>query len=236
MTTDREEYVIKTGGYGIIRKFSEGTMHKSFTKQESSATTYSFLLTHEFVTKVIDRLHIRESVKPFDLEFLSLPATPLLDSLMSEVADLVDRGARLDPNLVTKKTFDALVAILQANPEAAAAFREYGFAQRPDLLTYMNYNFMYNIPLKVFAKQSGRSLSTFQREFRQIFGMTPHRWLMRKRLRYACDLMAGNNEKPSDVYVRVGFEDLGHFSRAFKREYGVPPSKWSKKESSKIQI
>jgi AraC-like DNA-binding protein len=32
------------------------------------------------------------------------------------------------------------------------------------------------------------------------------------------------NQKPSDVYLEVGFEDLSHFSFVFKKEFGKTPS------------
>jgi AraC-like DNA-binding protein len=37
-------------------------------------------------------------------------------------------------------------------------------------------------------------------------------------------LIKEKGEKPSDVYLEVGFEDLSHFSCAFKKEFGTAPS------------
>ena len=58
-----------------------------------------------------------------------------------------------------------------------------------------------------------------------VFNETPHRWIMRKRLNYAHNLLLQGKNSPSEVYVQSGFEDLAHFSRAFKKQFGISPSK-----------
>ncbi|WP_420152907.1 helix-turn-helix domain-containing protein, partial [Siphonobacter sp.] len=71
---------------------------------------------------------------------------------------------------------------------------------------------------------SGRSLATFKRDFEKIFHLSPHRWLLNKRLQDAYFLIKEKGRKPSEVYLEVGFEDLSHFSFAFKKAFGQPPS------------
>ncbi len=41
---------------------------------------------------------------------------------------------------------------------------------------------MHNIPLEKFATLTGRSISTFKRDFQAIFKETPNKWLIKKRL------------------------------------------------------
>lgn len=221
--TTHQNYQLGPGEYGILRKFSEGTMHKSFATTETEANMYTFMLTNEFVERLVKELVFPGKVPPFTEEWLPIQATAELNDLVEEVISSVTKETELDPARVVDQTFKVLKALLRADPNVAMVFREYASNEAADLLTYMNYNFMYNIPLELFAKQSGRSLSTFNREFRRIFKDTPRRWLMKRRLKYAWEQITAG-EKPSDIYLRSGFEDLGHFSRAFKREFGVVPS------------
>jgi len=93
-----------------------------------------------------------------------------------------------------------------------------------DLEEYMNRNFQYNVSLDRFAYLTGRSLSTFHRDFKSIFNTTPGRWLLKKRLNEAYYQIMGKGLKPSDVYLQVGFEDLSHFSSTFKKAFGIAPS------------
>jgi AraC-like DNA-binding protein len=45
---------------------------------------------------------------------------------------------------------------------------------------------------------------------------------MTRRLKEAHFLIAERNQKPSDAYIEVGFENLSHFS--FKQMFGYNPS------------
>jgi AraC family transcriptional regulator, exoenzyme S synthesis regulatory protein ExsA len=93
-----------------------------------------------------------------------------------------------------------------------------------DLEEFMNEHFTFNVEMKRFAFLTGRSLSTFKRDSEKIFHTAPGRWLRQKRLNQAYYLIKEKGEKPSDVYLEVGFEDLSHFSFAFKKEFGKAPS------------
>lgn len=89
----------------------------------------------------------------------------------------------------------------------------------------MNDNYMYNAPLVRFAELSGRSLSSFRRDFMETFKTTPNRWIMEKRLSVAYDMLKNGGKRSSEIYWEVGFETLAHFSRRFKERYGVPPTR-----------
>jgi AraC family transcriptional regulator, exoenzyme S synthesis regulatory protein ExsA len=67
--------------------------------------------------------------------------------------------------------------------------------------------------------------ANFKRDFEKIFHTSPGNWLLQKRLQEAHYLIKEKGNKPSDVYLEVGFEDLSHFSYAFKNAYGIAPSK-----------
>nr|WP_251372421.1 AraC family transcriptional regulator [Rheinheimera oceanensis] len=84
-------------------------------------------------------------------------------------------------------------------------------------------NFTFNVSASQFAFLTGRSLSTFKRDFKTVFNDTPGNWIRKKRLEEAYFLMSTKGEKPSDIYLDLGFENLSHFSFAFKKMFGVNP-------------
>ena len=88
----------------------------------------------------------------------------------------------------------------------------------------MNTKFQFNIPLAEFARLTGRSLSTFQRDFKKLFDASPEKWLKDKRLFEAKYLITEKKQKPSEVYCHVGFENFSHFSTAFKQKFGYTTS------------
>lgn len=65
-----------------------------------------------------------------------------------------------------------------------------------------------------------RSLSTFKREFKNIFNENPHKWILNKKLEDAKSLLL-NGEKASEIYLDLGFNSLQHFSKAFKERFNI---------------
>jgi len=219
-----EEQDFGPGSYFMIRKFSEGALYNRLSNN-GITKSYGFALSDDYIRKIINEVQIPHNLPPIKSRVTRLVVNEQLTKLMQFVQASVNKGAELDSQTLEDKTKEAVKAILETNPSLGAVFREYTLAQRIDLTEFMNMSYLLRMPLSKFANQSGRSLSTFHRDFKMIFGETPHRWIMRKRLIHANGLLKEQMVKPSDVYIQVGFEDLAHFSRAFKKEFGYPPSR-----------
>ena len=157
--------------------------------------------------------------------FIRLPAHSLLAKFMASLKDyetiFSQEGAK---ELVAVKQQEALLLLLQAKPELKNVLFDFSAPGKMDLEGFMNRNYHFNVALERFAYLTGRSLSTFKRDFEKIFGETPSRWLLQKRLQEARYLMAEKGKTASDIYLDLGFEDLSHFSFAFRKAYGVAPS------------
>ena len=83
----------------------------------------------------------------------------------------------------------------------------------------------YNKPLRVedYAVLTGRSLSVFLRDFKEVFHATPKQWLMQKRLDRAHILLATKDISIAQASHLVGYENTSHFTKAFKDRYGRSP-------------
>jgi AraC-like DNA-binding protein len=141
------------------------------------------------------------------------------DSLMPYFA----MPEKLTPILAEAKTTEAIELLLH-NPALKNFLFDFSEPHKIDLEGYMNRHFTYNVPLGQFAKLTGRSLSTFKRDFMKIFRTTPEKWLQKQRLNMAHFLISQKHKKPSEVYLEVGFENLSHFSTVFKKEFGINAS------------
>lgn len=65
------------------------------------------------------------------------------------------------------------------------------------------------------------------RAFGQEYGISPHRYLVGRRLDLARRLLLGG-ERPSQVAVEVGFYDQAHLTRHFKQMLGVTPAAYAR--------
>ena len=119
---------------------------------------------------------------------------------------------------------EAVLTLLQLRPDLAPVLFDCAEPWKVDLREFMDKNYASDLDLQGFAHYTGRSLSTFKKDFEQQFRMSPMKWIVRRRLDEARHLIEQQGEKPLDVYLRVGFKNLSHFSTAYKREFGYPPS------------
>ena len=79
--------------------------------------------------------------------------------------------------------------------------------------------------LQQLARDAGMSPFHFARVFRQLAGLPPHRYLLRRRMNAAAAMLRGG-ASVTDTCFAVGFQSLSHFVRAFRQTYGVQPSRW----------
>lgn len=74
------------------------------------------------------------------------------------------------------------------------------------------------------AEQTGMSVSTLQRVFRDCFGQTVMEFARVRRLEMARDLLDRDGLSVGDVAQRAGYSSPANFATAFHREFGYPPS------------
>ena len=81
-------------------------------------------------------------------------------------------------------------------------------------------------PLDVpaLARVACVSRAHFSRQFRATFGESPHRYLQRRRVERAMELLRHTDESVTSVCFDVGFGSLGTFSRTFRAIVGESPS------------
>ncbi len=157
--------------------------------------------------------------------FIPLKPNALYRSFMDSLVPYQQSGHAISDDLQRLKLREAIMILLQANPELKNILFDFSEPGKIDLEGFMNKNYHFNVELKRFAYLTGRSLATFKRDFDKIFHITPSRWLLQRRLQEAHYLIKERGQAPSDVYLELGFEDLSHFSFAFKKTYGISPSR-----------
>ena len=88
----------------------------------------------------------------------------------------------------------------------------------------MDRAFAQPLDVPALARVAHVSPAHFSREFSATFGEPPHRYLQRRRVERAMELLRETDRPVTEICLDVGFNSLGTFSRTFREIVGEPPS------------
>jgi AraC family transcriptional regulator len=94
------------------------------------------------------------------------------------------------------------------------------------VLEYVDANLGKNITLSELAGIVNMSLYYFAVLFRQSTGLSPHRYVLNRRVERAKQLLRDPRLSVLDVSINVGFEHQNNFARAFRRVIGISPTQF----------
>ena len=100
----------------------------------------------------------------------------------------------------------------------------------------MNANFAKPLSIEDYAYLTGRSISSFRRDFVDLFGVSPKQWLIDKRLAKARELLTRNGTTVSQIALEVGYENFSHFVKAFHKKYGTSPKQFLMKLRKEVLV
>ncbi len=221
---NNENHVVKQGEFCLVKKYTHGKYLKRKEGNLDGFKEVIFLLHDTFIQEIVNDFKISGSIPPITKNVISLKSTPILMGLISSIKHYFQQDEAFDHQLIRLKTKEAILAITQNNPDLLYVFHDFSQPARANLKSFMENNFNRGFSIEQLAKMSGRSISTFNRDFKEMFNTTPHKWIKNKRLELALYILSNTNRKSSDIYLEVGFEDLAHFSRSFKNYFGYNPT------------
>ncbi len=80
------------------------------------------------------------------------------------------------------------------------------------------------IELEQLAQVAGMSRFYFCRLFKQSVGLTPHQFVIRRRIERAKHLLRQSNLSIAEIAIACGFANQDHLTRYFKRLTSATPS------------
>lgn len=136
------------------------------------------------------------------------PASPLLQKQTSLVEYL-----------------SALMHYLAAQPAAPSAPVP---ARLQQVAGYLDAHCLEDVSLDDLCALSGYSAGHLVRQFKQHFGITPHAYLINRRIQLGQHQLK-TGTAIAEVALNMGFADQAHFQRAFKRLVAATPAQYRSK-------
>ena len=220
----REKVIFQPGDF----RFNVRNKLAKFVKQPGESDPFKSLslqFDEETLREFADEHHLTAEAQAYVPPSFQLKKHPLLQNFVDSLQQSLPYFSEGNNDLMKIKLKEALIVLLKVQPELKDILFNFQTPGKINLKAFMERNFRFNLSLARFAYLTGRSISTFKRDFLGEFSMTPAKWLQQKRLDEAYYLLKEEKFKTTDVYAEVGFEDLSHFSFVFKKHFGVNPSR-----------
>jgi AraC family transcriptional regulator len=90
----------------------------------------------------------------------------------------------------------------------------------------INANLEEELSLERLAHECRLSVTHFAKAFARSTGISPHRWLMQRRVDVAKDLMLTTDSSLVEISLKCGFSDQSHFTKVFAEATGKTPGRW----------
>ena len=112
------------------------------------------------------------------------------------------------------------------------------YADHPEMHRIVNHvrqHYREKLSIADLAEVAGISVSSQERLFKKIFGLTPLMYLRKTRLNAACKLLRSTKVGLSEIPVQCGFNDQTSMTRAFRQELKITPLKYRRSFSESLK-
>lgn len=105
--------------------------------------------------------------------------------------------------------------------------------EQPQVLSwveaYVSFHMQETITVEDLAQRAQLSPSRFNTVFKQKYGMSPHQYLLNRRVQHVQELLKTTNSSINRIAEYTGFADAQHLSKSFKKLVGCTPGAFRKK-------
>jgi AraC-like DNA-binding protein len=215
-------HVFKTGDIFLIPRNKPATVI-NYPKDGLPHKTVVMLLTTGILRDIYANITVSAKTTPVP-GIRHYSDHPLLASCLASLIPYFDVEGTFPGNLALLKITEAVSILRTIDPSIDSVLANFEDPHKVELVSFMEKNYMFNMPLEKFGYLTGRSLTSFKRDFKKAFNTTPQRWLTQKRLELAHYELAEKKRRPVEICYEIGFENLSHFSYAFKKHFGYAPT------------
>jgi AraC-like DNA-binding protein len=217
-TYDGEEVHIHKGEMLFMPR--DSYVISDYTNEGKEVEVYLFFFNHEIALKflatqtpitdakeILCKLNVSKNIHAYlkyicDLEIENIHDNAFLELKLLELL-----------HLIIQKDKEPFISTLQASEQNK---------QKRDISELMETYFDKNLSIKDYAALSGRSLSTFNRIFKEKYNTTPKQWLIEKKIEKAKSLLE-TGKSVTDTAFEVGYSNVSHFIQAYKSVYNKTP-------------
>ncbi|MBT1707870.1 AraC family transcriptional regulator [Fulvivirgaceae bacterium PWU5] len=189
-------------------------------------------LTKFFVkyTTIIDKL--ASTAHKYEKPFLVFEKDEFVRNYITSLQFIQPKTSFSDKR-VELKFEELMLYLVEKYPGEMLSFQARNRKEYSDLEVRkaVEQNITGNLTLEELAFLCNTSVSTFKRRFLKLYNVAPRQYFLLRKMEIATSLLL-QNENPSEVFYKVGFENHSSFSQSFKQVYGISPKQYQQQKLS----
>ncbi len=170
--------------------------------------------------------HIVKSIRKDDLKILETG-----ESILNRIELVPSGNGFVDWSTTTKKPLPdnqgnicGIIGVTRPFSQSKAPLQQ--SKELDPALEIIHRSFRENVAITYLAESSNLSLSSFQRKFKNCFGMSAKEYIRHLKVQEACHKIVQTTLSFAEISYSCGFSDQSHFSREFSRIMKEPPSSY----------
>lgn len=216
-TLSNKKIILQSGDIALVKRNQLAKAQKRPSDEGFEFKSISLFIEQPLLRHYALEHNVREYERYQGETIIHFLSDKFLKAYFASLEPYFEQPAKLTSPMANLKSLEAVELLIARGCEKLLF--DFNEPYKIDLERYMLENFKFNIPLEELARLTGRSLSTFKRDFIKKFNTTPQRWLTSKRLEEANYMISHLNKRPSEIYYELGFENFSHFSKVYNQAF-----------------
>ncbi len=169
-----------------------------------------------------------EDYQPTCMPFKVMKRTQSIDTYVDTLISLYADNSGRHHSITRSKLLELLhlISLTEQGRDFGHAIYCIRHKQKQSIKELMASNFDKPLAIADYAYLSGRSVSSFHRDFKRLYGQSPKKWLIDQRIQKAIALMNQKEWNISSLAFEVGYKNVSHFIAAFRKKIGVSPKQF----------
>jgi AraC family transcriptional regulator len=241
-TLNGAEYPIIAGQYLLCNERSEGHVEIDSPKKVNGICLN---INYALISEILATLRTPNAaiadveldnffLQNYFLEHQYSAKNTQLGSILSHLGMQMQHNERQDKNLNIEFFYTLAESViadqipvfkqLQNIPSVKSATKKDLYRRILKGKDYIDASYLMPINIPTVAKEAHISEYHFFRLFKAMYVMTPHQYILKKRLEFSLNILKQDKYSVSEAAYAAGYSDIYAFSKAFKKHFGYSPS------------
>ncbi len=225
LTYGKQQYTVGKNEMILLKKATAVKYHKIGNRDNDNIyDSLMFSIKDDLLKSFLSSSEIKVSKPEGEVKTNVYPMNECLVAFAHSMKPYFFDHSVVHPGQLRLKIMELLYDVAECNRNMFLQILQLHEPVKTDVRNVVEKHYASPVSVSELAYLSGRSLSSFKRDFQNIYNLSPAAWIRERRLEKAKDMLQTTALSVAEICYSLGFENVSHFSRIFKEFHGHAPS------------